>query len=182
MAIRQISGKTELNGEGIKKHFRTTDPWRAIAELAWNGFDAKALNVGVLVEEGPMGGATRVVVSDDGEGIELETHAETFGRFNDSSKKEDVTTHGSHGRGRLSFHRLAERAVWWTNAAGSGPARIEVNGAELTNYEGRSLESSAMPAGMDAGKTGTIAELLNLHAALPTTEELHKLLSIEFGW
>lgn len=172
MATRQISGKTELNGEGIKKHFRTTDPWCAIAELAWNGFDAKALNVGVLVDEGPMGSATRVDVSDDGEGIELETHAETFGRFNDSSKKEDVTTHGSHGRGRLSFHRLAERAVWWTNAAGSGPARIEVNGAALTNYEGRSVEWSALPAGMDVGKTGTTTELFNLNAALPTTGEL----------
>lgn len=57
MATRQISGKTELNGEGIKKHFRTSDPWRAIAELAWNGFDAKSLNVGILVDEGSMGGA-----------------------------------------------------------------------------------------------------------------------------
>lgn len=182
MANRQITGKTEINGEGIKKHFRTTDPWRAVAELAWIGFDAKAPNVEVLVDEGPMGGATRVEISDDGEGIELETHAETFGRFNDSSKKEDVTTHGSHGRGRLSFHRLAERAVWWTNAAGSGPAKIEVNGASLTNYEGRSVEPSALPSGMGVGKTGTTAELFNLHAALPTISELHELLSIEFGW
>lgn len=182
MTTRQISGKTEINGEGIKKHFRTIDPWRAIAELAWNGFDAKASNVGVLVDEGPMGGATRVEVSDDGEGIELASHAETFGRFNDSSKKEDVTTHGSHGRGRLSFHRLAERAVWWTNAAGSGPARIEVHGATLTNYEGQPVEQTALPAGMDVDKTGTVAELFNLHASLPTTDELHKLLSIEFGW
>jgi hypothetical protein len=182
MATRQISGKTEINGEGIKKHFRTIDPWRAIAELAWNGFDAKATNVEVQVDEGPMGGATRVAVSDDGEGIELEAHAETFGRFNDSSKKEDVTTHGSHGRGRLSFHRLAERAIWWTNAAGSGPARIEVNSETLTNYEGLSVETSALPAGMNVGKTGTTAELFNLHGALPTTGELHKLLSIEFGW
>lgn len=182
MAIRQITGKTEINGEGIKKHFRTTDPWRAIAELAWNGFDAKATNVGVRVDEGPMGGATRVEVSDDGEGIELETHAETFGRFNDSRKKEDVTTHGSHGRGRLSFHRLAERAVWWTNAAGAGPAQIEVNSAALTHYEGRSVEPSALPSGMNVGKAGTTAELFNLHAALPTISELHKLLSVEFGW
>lgn len=182
MATQQISGKTEINGEGIKKHFRTTDPWRAIAELAWNGFDAKAINVGVLVEEGPMGGATKVEVSDDGEGINLEAHAETFGRFNDSSKKEDVTMHGSHGRGRLSFHRLAERAIWWTNAAGSGPARIEVNGAALTNYEGWSVDPSALPSGMGIGKTGTTVELVNLHAALPTISELHKLLSIEFGW
>lgn len=172
MAIRQITGKTEINGEGIKKHFRTTDPWRAIAELAWNGFDAKATNVGVRVDEGPMGGATRVEVSDDGEGIELETHAETFGRFNDSRKKEDVTTHGSHGRGRLSFHRLAERAVWWTIAAGSGPAQIEVNSAALTHYEGRSVEPSALPSGMNVSKTGTTAELFNLHAALPTISEL----------
>lgn len=49
MATRQISGKTEINGEGIKKHFRTTDPWRAIAELAWNGFDAKATNDALTV-------------------------------------------------------------------------------------------------------------------------------------
>ncbi|WP_415302108.1 ATP-binding protein [Alcaligenes sp. SJTW-7] len=182
MAIRQISGKTEINGEGIKKHFRTTDPWRAIAELAWNGFDAKASNVDVWVEEGAMGSAVRVAVADDGEGIQLETHSETFGRFNDSSKKDDVTMHGSHGRGRLSFHRLAERAIWWTNAVGSGPARIEVNGAALTNYEGRSVEPSAFLGGLDAGKTGTTVELLNLHTGLPTTGVLHNLLSVEFGW
>lgn len=182
MTTRKISGKTELNGEGIKKHFRTTDPWRAIAELAWNGFDAKATKVEVVVVEGAMGGSTRVEVSDNGEGIELETHADTFGRFNDSSKKEDVTTHGSHGRGRLSFHRLAERAIWWTNAAGSGAARIEVNGAALTKYEGRSVEASAFPAGMNVGITGTTVQLLNLHASLQTSDELHKLLSIEFGW
>jgi hypothetical protein len=182
MTTQQISGKTELNGEGIKKHFRTTDPWRAITELIWNGFDAKATNVEVMVVEGPMGGSTQVGVSDNGEGIELETHADTFGRFNDSSKKEDVTTHGSHGRGRLSFHRLAERAIWWTNAAGSGPARIEVNGAALTNYEGQSVEASALPAGMNVARTGTTVQLINLHSALPISEELHKLLSIEFGW
>lgn len=182
MSTRKILGKTEINGEGIKKHFRTTDPWRAIAELAWNGFDAKACNVGVRVDEGVIGKATRVEVSDDGEGIELETHAETFGRFNDSSKKEDVTTHGSHGRGRLSFHRLAERAIWWTKAAGSGLARIEVNGAALTNYEGRSVEPSALPVGMNLATTGTFAELCNLHAPLPTIASLHDLLSIEFGW
>lgn len=129
-----------------------------------------------------MGRATQVNVCDDGDGIELETHGETFGRFNDSSKKEDVTTHGSHGRGRLSFHRLTERAIWWTNASGSGPARIEVNAAALTNYEGRSVDSSDLPTGMDVSKTGTTVELLNLHAALPTAGELHELLSIEFGW
>ncbi|WP_066122571.1 ATP-binding protein [Bordetella ansorpii] len=182
MAMRQISGKTEINGEGIKKHFRTTDPWRTIAELAWNGFDAKALRVDVIVDEGTMGGATRVLVSDDGEGIDLEAHAETFGRFNDSSKKEDVSTHGSHGRGRLSFHRLAQRAIWWTNSTAAGPARIDVSGAALTNYEGRSVELAALPVKMAAGKTGTIVELLNLHAELPIEDQLRRLLSIEFGW
>jgi len=182
MSNRQISGKTELNGAGIKKHFRTTDPWRAIPELIWNGFDAKGLRVEVVVVEGPMGGATRVDVSDDGDGIELETHAETFGRFNDSSKKEDATTHGSHGRGRLSFHRLAERAIWWTNASGSGCARIEVNSTALTDYEGRSVGLSDLPIGMEVGKTGTNVQLVNLHTALPTIGELHELLSIEFGW
>ncbi|MCZ2498907.1 DNA mismatch repair protein [Xylophilus sp. Kf1] len=182
MTTQQISGKTEINGEGIKKHFRTTDPWRAIAELAWNGFDAKATTVDIVVEEGPMGGATRVEVADNGEGIELVAHADTFGRFNDSSKKEDVTTHGSHGRGRLSFHRLAERAIWWTVAAGAGPARIEVNSASLTNYEGRSEDPSALPAQMNGRETGTTVELLNLHASLPSDAELHKLLSTEFGW
>lgn len=182
MTNRQISGKTELNGEGIKKHFRTTDPWRAIAELTWNGFDAKATNVEVLVHEGSMGGPTQVEISDNGEGIELETHADTFGRFNDSSKKEDMTTHGSHGRGRLSFHRLAERAIWWSNTNKSGPARIEVNSTTLTNYEGQSVEASALPPGMDAGRFGTTVQLFNLHATLPSSEELHKLLSIEFGW
>jgi hypothetical protein len=57
-----------------------------------------------------------------------------------------------------------------------------VNAAALTNYAGTSIELSALPAEMAVGKTGTTAELVNLHAALPTLSELHKLLSIEFGW
>lgn len=56
-------------------------------ELAWNGFDAGASFVAVTVVENEIHGVERVVVLDDGEGIEFATLDHTFGNFNDSSKK-----------------------------------------------------------------------------------------------
>lgn len=182
MTRRSIAGTTEITSASVKKRFKTTDPWSALAELAWNGFDARATTVSITIGLNPMGAWSVASVLDDGDGIELDSHEETFGKFDDSSKKEDVSTHGSQGRGRLAFHRLAERAIWWTIAKDSGPARIAVDSSTLTKYEGESVDLADLPTKLASQGKGTCVELVNLAKSLPTVGQITSYMSVEFGW
>lgn len=45
-----FSGSAAITDNGIKKHFKNIDPWKAIFELAWNGLDANASEVKVHIQ------------------------------------------------------------------------------------------------------------------------------------
>lgn len=181
MLTTDISGTTEINGEGIKKHFKNVEPWQPILELVWNGLDARAENVRILVEENDLHGVDRVTVLDDGEGIDPLTLKDTFGRFNDSNKKEDATQHGAHGRGRLAFHRVCNRAVWHTKCK-TGEARIGVEASDIKRFAGRILESKAQHRALKRLRTGTVVELDQFTEQLPSVRELREKFSAELGW
>lgn len=181
MASQNFSGTTEITAEGIKKHFKNTEPTDAIFELVWNGFDAKANVVTVSVDYQELGSPSRVSVEDDGEGIDFNNYEENFGRFNDSAKKDDVGQHGSHGRGRLAFHKLAQKAAWYTKTA-DGEAVILVNGDDVKNFDGRALEPADYHGRVTSSDTGTVVELQNIIENLPDHDDLIRLFSDEFGW
>jgi hypothetical protein len=181
MLTTDISGTTEISGEGIKKHFKNVEPWQPVLELVWNGLDARADNVHVILEENDLHGIDRVTVLDDGEGIDPLTLKDTFGRFNDSNKKEDATQHGAHGRGRLAFHRICNRAVWHTKCA-TGEARIQVEASDIKHFAGHILESKAQHRTLKKQRTGTIVELDRFTEQLPSVHELREKFSAELGW
>ena len=54
MSALILSGTAKIGDEGIKKHFRSVEPWQPVFELAWNGFDAKAATVKIDVRENDM--------------------------------------------------------------------------------------------------------------------------------
>jgi Histidine kinase-, DNA gyrase B-, and HSP90-like ATPase len=179
----QIIGTTQINAEGIKKHFKSLEPWQAISELVWNGFDADAKLVEARIFENGIHGAERVTIFDNGTGIDLDTHEETFGRFNDSRKKDDSTLHGSHGRGRLTFHRLCKNAVWRTKSS-TGSGEIAIDSASIQNYAGASLPESKLPQEIrdSSTGTGTLVELSNFTDSIEVPDRLAALFSSEFGW
>jgi hypothetical protein len=181
MLTTDISGTTEINGEGIKKHFKNIEPWQPILELVWNGLDAQADNVHVIVEENDLHGVARVTVLDDGEGIDPLMLKDTFGRFNDSNKKEDTTQHGAHGRGRLAFHRICNRAVWHTKCV-NGEARIQVEASDIKRFVGHTLEPKAQHRSLQKQRTGTMVELDQFTEQLPSIHELREKFSAELGW
>jgi DNA topoisomerase VI subunit B len=181
MLKTDISGTTEINGEGIKKHFKNIEPWQPILELVWNGLDARAEHVHVIVENNDLHGVDRVTVLDDGDGINPLTLKDTFGRFNDSNKKEDATQHGAHGRGRLAFHRICNRAVWHTKCS-TGEARIQVEAGNIKHFAGRILESKAQHQALKKLRAGTIVELDQFTEQLPGIHELREKFSAELGW
>jgi hypothetical protein len=178
--VTNFQGKTQIGGAGIKKHFVRTEPSKAIVELVWNGFDAQAHHVDVDLEYNDLEQLNSVSIIDDGEGIDFANIDDNFGRFNESAKQEDVTLHGFNGRGRLAFHRLADRATWYTRRDGCD-ATIEVTGANLERYSGDTWEVG-QSHGMVVTGSGTRVRLDPVSAALPEPQDMLKLLSTEFGW
>ncbi len=181
MSALILSGTAKIGDEGIKKHFRSVEPWQPVFELAWNGFDAKATTVKIDVVENDMHSLESVTVLDDGEGIDLEHMEDNFGRFNDSLKKDDMAQQGAHGRGRLSFYLLSRRAAWWTKFKGKD-AVIEIKDDNLIKYDGKEIDAAVQHPQLAGQAGGTLVELGGIHTNLPESSKLHEKLSVEFGW
>lgn len=178
---RDLSGTTEINDEGIKKHFKSIDPWQPVFELVWNGFDAKASNVTVDIAHNELDGLVKISVLDDGEGIDPTTLKDTFGRFNDSHKREDAAQHGAHGRGRLAFHRLCKTAIWHSKSI-AGNVRIEVDSEKIKSYNAREIPLEQQCKELQKQTKGTLVQLETFSNNLPSVNELREKFSVEFGW
>lgn len=179
--LTEFSGVAKIGNEGIKKHFKNIELWDPLFELVWNGFDAKANNINVQLNENDMHAFSSATVLDDGEGIDHTTLNETFGRFYDSSKKVDPGQHGAHGRGRLAFHRLCLKAVWYTRSS-KGDAVIEVDAADIKAYAGSPLKPAEQHSTLKAASQGTLVELTKFTSNLPSVVSLREKFSTEFGW
>lgn len=178
---RDLSGTTEINDEGIKKHFTSIDPWQPVFEFVWNGFDAKASSITVDIAHNELDGLVKISVLDDGEGIDPTTLKDTFGRFNDSHKREDAAQHGAHGRGRLAFHRLCKTAVWHSKSI-AGDVRIEVDSEKIKSYHAKEIPPELQCGELQKQSKGTLVELEKFSSNLPPVSELREKFSVEFGW
>lgn len=181
MGKERFRGSAEITAEGIKKHFKNYEPWQAIFELVWNGLDAKATEVSIRVDQNDLDGVELVTVLDNGNGIDFHNSSDNFGKFNDSSKSQNAEQHGSHGRGRLAFHRLSRRATWYTRYQGED-ARIDINSSSIKYFDVTPLASDRQHSLLRPLKSGTCVELSNFLANLPDNDDLLSKLSIEFGW
>lgn len=177
MAIGTVTSETRITDEGIKKHFKSTEPVEAVYELVWNGFDAGAAQIRVRQERNDLGGLERVFVQDNGEGIEFAKTEANFGLFNDSAKKFDVAQHGSHGRGRLAFHRLSHHADWYTRRDGKD-ALISIDDSDIKHFSVSDQDVSQYVS----DETGTTVVLSRPHKDLPGRLELLDAFSQTFGW
>jgi hypothetical protein len=178
---KDISGTTEIGNEGIKKHFKTIEPWQPVFELVWNGFDAKADMVAVDTSLNDLQALSTVSVQDDGDGIDPTALKQTFGRFNDSDKHEDAAQHGAHGRGRLAFHRICRFATWHTKSA-AGQALIAIDAATIKDYEAKLIPDDVQRPKLQEQAKGTLVELEEFSCELPSQSELSGKLATEFGW
>ncbi|WP_414856977.1 ATP-binding protein [Burkholderia sp. IT-111MI5] len=176
-----LSGTTEIGNEGIKKHFKSIEPWQPLFELVWNGFDAKADLVEVDVRLNSLSALATVRILDDGDGIDPTTLKHTFGRFNDSHKREDAAQHGAHGRGRLSFHRICRFATWHTKSA-NGQARIAINAMTIKDYRAQFVSDETQCSALREQAKGTLVELSEFSCQLPGADELRAKFAVEFGW
>lgn len=181
--MQNFNGTAQITNEGIKKHFKTMEPHRAIFEYVWNGFDARAHNVNIKLNRNELGGLESISIIDDGDGIDLSNLSNSFQKFNESNKKDDEDMHGSHGRGRLAFHKLANEAVWYTKWQGKD-AKISITADAISKYEGEIIPIEHQLKQLSNLKSGTSVILSSLYpkVAFPTEEALLDSLTKEFSW
>jgi hypothetical protein len=182
MISSKFSGSAQITDEGIKKHFKSYEPIQAIYELVWNGLDANATEVCIDLIHNQIGGLDNVTVVDNGDGIDVKNIQYNFGRFNESSNRYDDDKHGSNGRGRLSFHILSNKAIWYTKRDDYNVA-ITVYRGDVKNFNGIYLDKKDSNQKLNNVKTGTCVELIGFdNRNLPEEKIFLNKLSQEFGW
>lgn len=181
--MKSFKGVAQITDEGIKKHFKSTEPYKAIFEYVWNGFDAKASNVNINIIRNELDGLESISIMDDGEGIDLENMCHSFEKFNESTKKNNDDVHGSHGRGRLSFHKLANTAIWYTKWNNKN-AKIHISDDNISKYQGELIEDLDQIEYLNGKKSGTCVVLSSLYSdvKLPSEDVLIDCFKKEFSW
>jgi hypothetical protein len=161
------TGVTTLTLKAKQDHLQnvasTTDPVKAIAEFVWNGLDADATRVDVLLVRNELGGLVSIAITDNGYGIthsRAEHDFESVGESWKRDKKRSIglsrALHGKAGVGRLRFYSLAERAKWHSTYAESRKhydIALEIQASRLH------LSEVSAPVASSAISTGTRVEL-----------------------
>jgi hypothetical protein len=180
--LNKFKGTAEITDEGVKKHFKNFEPANAIFEYVWNGFDANAQSVDIKTIFNKMDGLEIIEIFDNGDGIDLNSLKNSFEKFNESTKKNNDDKHGSHGKGRLSFHRMCASASWYTKKSDYN-ARIDVNTSAIRAYEGSYLSDDEQHTSLIKSDSGTCVVLTNFTVnKFPSDDVLMSILSKEFGW
>ena len=108
----------EIQPDLIRKLGRT-EPVRAASELIWNGLDADATEVSIDLEYDDLGGMSKIVVTDNGDGIPYADAPILFGKLGGSWKRRGDKTkrgrqlHGYEGRGRYKAFSLGRVVDWY---------------------------------------------------------------------
>ncbi len=181
--------KVAVNNTGIDSAGLTADYMQAIAEFIWNGFDAGATAVDINFESNELDYISSVSVTDNGEGIDLDTIDESFGNFMDSIKrssfqKSSSRLKGNKGKGRFSFAAFSTRAVWKTRYrdARSGSIleyAIAIKSGSKDRFEFTDKRVSQI------AQTGTevrFDDLFGVTAYSFSSPEFIDFLGREFGW
>lgn len=108
----------EIQPDLIRKLART-EPVRAVSELVWNGLDADATEVDIILQYDDLGGMSKIVVVDSGDGIPYKDAPTLFGKLGGSWKLRGARTkggrqlHGYEGRGRYKAFSLGRVVDWY---------------------------------------------------------------------
>ncbi len=107
------------HSDHINKITAVKKPILALAELAWNAFDADASRVDITLEPGALGGLDAIEVVDDGWGMSPERAKKSFSGLGGSWKKLTAKTehadrliHGKEGQGRFKSLALGRVVEW----------------------------------------------------------------------
>lgn len=175
---------TGITSASIEKRFNSLDPWKMLSEYIWNGLDADAKNVDVVINRASLGGVESIEVHDDGDGIDFTSLNSNFDNFDDSSKN-SINQKGNQGRGRFSFHKYATKASWYTKNQGKD-ALIQIDSTDLTQYKFTNLVNGQQTGPLECKPKGTSLYLENIPSEasqkIPSDPDLISALAREFSW
>jgi len=127
MDEKPILKNTRFDTRGIRSAlgkigFSKSTYYKAIAEVIWNGFDAKATTIKVnfeIFQDRKEGYFRKLFIEDDGTGINYDGLHISFEPIfdsekltNDYSNQNLSASHGKNGVGRLTFFTFANRVRW----------------------------------------------------------------------
>jgi hypothetical protein len=178
---------TKITSISVEQSGLPTDYKKAIAEYIWNGFDANATEIHLLIDSNEIGFINEFSITDNGNGINIETIDQTFGHFLDSQKRttfnKDGFVKGKKGKGRYSFQQYSGKAIWNTT--------FKSENDEYLNYNIEIKESSLQNFGISDKKiikkkqTGTTVRFESFNkftADLIKNASFYDFLACEFGW
>lgn len=178
--------KTKITSKSIEQSGLPSDYRKAIAEYIWNGFDAKATQINIDFTSNEIGHISSFSISDNGEGIRLDTIDDTFGRFLDSHKKatfdKDGFVKGKMGKGRFSFSLFAGQAIWQTKYKENSSILqydIEISKESQNTF---STENKIIAKEQQTGTRVIFKNIYSLTGDLLEDEKFEKYLCSEFGW
>lgn len=161
--MRTITVK--VNSDHLLTLSRTKRPILAIAELIWNGLDADARNVEVIIEDNPLGGLDSIKVIDDGHGLNYQDAEVEFGDLGGSwkktrrkSKKLGRLLHGRLGKGRFRAFALGNLVVWNTYYSEDGVTKNYTISGKIEDARHFTLSDPVE----SSSRTGTEVSITNI--------------------
>ena len=98
----------------IKKQYPyTTD---VFSELVTNSIDANATSISIEIYKNLLGAVTKIIVSDNGSGMDKNTVQNIFSQIATSNKSNNMNLIGQFGIGRFSVYTLGSYITWKTCA------------------------------------------------------------------
>lgn len=172
---------TKLTSDGLKnslKHYAIKD---AVVEYVWNGFDAKATRIDIKTEVNELEAITKIIIKDNGVGIDFSELDNKFGPAYESEKKnktdiEALNVKGKKGVGRYSFYEVARSASWETVFKSGNINQtyiINIREDDLINYMPTELKET----NNDTGTSVTLNLKNNINL-----DEVMQELKIVFAW
>lgn len=116
---------------------RVKKPILAIAELVWNGLDANANEVKIVLNRNKLSAIDSVIVKDDGHGLSESEAVAAFENLGGSWKRNTRTTketkrllHGKAGKGRFRAFSIGKVITWKTRYKSDG----DISTYEIIGY------------------------------------------------
>lgn len=179
--------RIQITTPGIRKALKKYTANQAVAEYIWNGFDAGATCVEIVLTANEMGYISELLIKDNGRGIPAEELSAKFTPFFETEKALDPNIqrsisaiHGKNGVGRLTFFQFALNAKWETVYQKKDKRYrycIEISSDKLHTYTANEPYEVADP-------TGTIVSFTNIYeiTEYDFNGEIIDFLEREFGW
>jgi len=117
--MKEVSVKVQ--SDYLQRMVTLRNPVLAVTELIWNALDAEAQTVRVSLSANALGGIEKIIVSDNGHGIDYENAIPSFENLGGSWKRYQTHSkggarrlHGKRGQGRFQAFVLGAMVQWHT--------------------------------------------------------------------